>query len=948
MRCLHCGNRISLLRKLKDSEFCSDDHRDHFALQQQQMAVSRLMETSSPKHKQLPELMRVPDPERALPKGVDRRGLAAAPLPTPPVAAAATPPPPPPPPVKTAAAVASPVHRSSTRHHEFVPHPPAVHDWSPRRWRTVPLEPEDLIPMLADPRMQYRPWRRLVTARMQMISGSREWSRPGRFAALPYCEAPASPASPATFSEILSLSMNGFVCERSLAVDDTPYAAPPRERNPVREAEAGMAASAEAGLGAKQLPQAQRGALVSLTVEPPAALPPNPVPSPSGLPRAALRLRGKLPEIDWTVERLDRAAARHEPGLVRLRSPRVRSPQLARLVKPAAGGSGPPIRVRPGVRPPGASHFRLALSMPVGAKVAMGFDRAVAGTSRRLEIREGWQDLKTAIRLDARAPFSFIPGMPPLAAMVQLTLCSADGLLLTDSSAPEFIERANFATALPRSPYVRGNEFDPPMGGLVQPAWQFAALRAPAASMAKPSVRPVVSYRWVPVRPEFLVAPDFDWHGSAGEMAQLSLEMRVLAAPAPLASADMEPIAPVAGPDLSAVRLPAAKPVCAATRPSAASRMFPLSLDKVEPRNGKEAPVSRLEPIAPKPGHQLRKSTLKTQADWQRNRWASASVYGSALWRIAIGKFSGALDQAPKGIRWVAGVMALGLGAFALLPNSDPAPRDTAWTMANTPPASAAAGSAAASVPPPVPRRPKVPVTRVAVSGGRAAKPVRVQPASEVSLTSAWDNFQKRLSDRAAIAFTDDFRNGLADWEGAGDWARSWSYDASGFVRTGGLALLAPMRDLTDYRMEFLGQIERRSMGWVVRAADLRNYYALKLTIVGDGPVPEVALIRYPVINGVAGPASQQILPLDVRGDTVYRVQTEVRDDYFAVIVQGKVVDSWTDGRLKRGSIGLFSGKGELARVRWVGIWHQYDTLGRLCALLAPGGLPGRERGANQ
>ena len=216
------------------------------------------------------------------------------------------------------------------------------------------------------------------------------------------------------------------------------------------------------------------------------------------------------------------------------------------------------------------------------------------------------------------------------------------------------------------------------------------------------------------------------------------------------------------------------------------------------------------------------------------------------------------------------------------------------------------------------------------------------------SLTGVWDNFQKGLSERAAVAYTDDFRNGLAEWEGSGDWARSWSYDASGFVRTGGLALLASARELTDYRMEFLGQIERRSMGWVVRASDLRNYYALKLTIIGDGPVPEVALIRYPVVNGVAGAASQQVLPIDVRADTVYRVQTEVRGDYYAVTVQGKVVDSWTDARLKRGSIGLFSGKGELARVRWVGVWHQYDTLGRLCALLAPSGLPGRERGANQ
>jgi hypothetical protein len=222
------------------------------------------------------------------------------------------------------------------------------------------------------------------------------------------------------------------------------------------------------------------------------------------------------------------------------------------------------------------------------------------------------------------------------------------------------------------------------------------------------------------------------------------------------------------------------------------------------------------------------------------------------------------------------------------------------------------------------------------------------EPAAPAS-ASWWDGIQRRLGERAAVAVTDDFRNGLAEWEGAGDWARSWSYDASGFVRTGALALMAPSRELTDYRMEFLGQIERRGMGWVVSAADLRNYYALKLVVLqGDGPVPQVALIRYPVVNGVAGAASQQLLGLDARPDSVYRVQTEVHDNDFAVSIQGKIVDTWTDNRLKRGGIGLFSGKGELSRVRWVGLWHQYDTLGRLCALLAPGGLPGRERGANQ
>ena len=36
---------------------------------------------------------------------------------------------------------------------------------------------------------------------------------------------------------------------------------------------------------------------------------------------------------------------------------------------------------------------------------------------------------------------------------------------------------------------------------------------------------------------------------------------------------------------------------------------------------------------------------------------------------------------------------------------------------------------------------------------------------------------------------------------------------------------------MTDYKMEFLTQIERKSVGWVFRAADDQNYYATKLVV---------------------------------------------------------------------------------------------------------------------
>jgi hypothetical protein len=62
----------------------------------------------------------------------------------------------------------------------------------------------------------------------------------------------------------------------------------------------------------------------------------------------------------------------------------------------------------------------------------------------------------------------------------------------------------------------------------------------------------------------------------------------------------------------------------------------------------------------------------------------------------------------------------------------------------------------------------------------------------------------------------------------------------------------------------------------------------------------------------------------------------QVRGDSFTTSVQDRIVDFWSDDRLARGGVGFFSEKGERARLRWVEVSHQYDTLGRLCALLAP------------
>jgi hypothetical protein len=179
----------------------------------------------------------------------------------------------------------------------------------------------------------------------------------------------------------------------------------------------------------------------------------------------------------------------------------------------------------------------------------------------------------------------------------------------------------------------------------------------------------------------------------------------------------------------------------------------------------------------------------------------------------------------------------------------------------------------------------------------------------QATLSGGWEHVQRNILERAAVALTDDFRAGLADWEGQEDWARSWSYDQSGFVRTGPLALYTPSLALANYRMEFLGQIEKKSLGWVVRAADARNYYAVKLTVTNPGPVPEVSIQRYPVIDGQPGPVRRKRLPVQVQMDTLYRIQMDLRNNDFALSVQGNMVDTWSEPRLPRGGVGFFSSK---------------------------------------
>jgi hypothetical protein len=147
-------------------------------------------------------------------------------------------------------------------------------------------------------------------------------------------------------------------------------------------------------------------------------------------------------------------------------------------------------------------------------------------------------------------------------------------------------------------------------------------------------------------------------------------------------------------------------------------------------------------------------------------------------------------------------------------------------------------------------------------------------------------------------------------------WIGDFSPDPSGGRRRRQVSVLRSSLPLNNYRMELQGQIENKALGWVVRAKDAKNFYAMKLEIVRPGPDPAVDLVRFAVINGEEQPRTQIPLPMPVRTDTLYRVRVDAVGNHFTTWVQDQKVDEWTDGNISAGGAGLYNERGEHGSLR--------------------------------
>ena len=171
----------------------------------------------------------------------------------------------------------------------------------------------------------------------------------------------------------------------------------------------------------------------------------------------------------------------------------------------------------------------------------------------------------------------------------------------------------------------------------------------------------------------------------------------------------------------------------------------------------------------------------------------------------------------------------------------------------------------------------------------------------------------------------------LTGWEGLRSIGSDWNLGA-GEVRPTTLRLWKPSTSLSNYELEFMGQIDHKSMDWAFRAADLHNYYATKLVMTRPGPLPNAGLVRFVVLDGRERERVELPLPLTIERGVDYKVRVSVRGNRFLTSVNGQLISSWMDSRISRGGVGFFSEDGESSVLKWVSVSERDSFLARIAS----------------
>jgi hypothetical protein len=126
-----------------------------------------------------------------------------------------------------------------------------------------------------------------------------------------------------------------------------------------------------------------------------------------------------------------------------------------------------------------------------------------------------------------------------------------------------------------------------------------------------------------------------------------------------------------------------------------------------------------------------------------------------------------------------------------------------------------------------------------------------------------------------------------------------------GFNRTRELIIYRPSLKATDCRFEFNWRVDGTGAGWVFRAKDTANYYAMRIKVLRPGPSPTISVEHFTVYRGIEGAHAEKVLVVSMNGPVLH-IRTDLAGPSFALYIGGNAAEYWTDTRLTSGGLGFF------------------------------------------
>jgi len=195
------------------------------------------------------------------------------------------------------------------------------------------------------------------------------------------------------------------------------------------------------------------------------------------------------------------------------------------------------------------------------------------------------------------------------------------------------------------------------------------------------------------------------------------------------------------------------------------------------------------------------------------------------------------------------------------------------------------------------------------------------------------------LPGKAPIRSKVDFNSNLGEWAGS---PRGWVVK-DGRAVVGDLRLWKATLPARDYEFEFQAEVERKGVSWVYRAANTESYYASRIQIVRPGAASGALIVRYGKEGEAIFARNELPLPMPLNRKQPYRIAMLVSGARFTTLIDGKVVDEWSDPRLVKGGVGFFAADGEQAVLHWASFRERKSLWDRLVSanlLYAPGVMP--------